>query len=322
MAQRKGYLVYYRAMSEKVIMSTASLPLISVVIPVFNRADLIMKTLSSVLNQTYQNLEVIVVDDASVDETVTILRQVKDPRVQLIELEHNSGGTRPRNEGIARSQGEFIALLDSDDEWLPEKLEKQYQFIQRCQGDKRVCMTAKINRRPEGEHARHNKPLSQYASIMEYLLLGNDFQTSTLLLDAGIAKETLFDSQLRKHQDWDFALRLQENQAQFYYYDELLTIYDDSDNVARISSDGKREKSLLWLESIKGRVPPHIWSGFYAKIIADSYLLSSGGKLKGIAIYLKLLLTGKIKLKHFCTMMSERIRKLSAIMFRKLMPGS
>lgn len=302
-------------------MNNLSTPLISVVIPTFNRADIILKTLFSVLNQTYKNIEVFVVDDASTDKTAEVMATVNDPRVHFIPLPANTGGTRPRNEGIERSAGELIALLDSDDEWLPNKLELQYQYLMTRSGNARVCMTAKINKRPEGEYVRRNKPLKTYSSIMEYLLLGNDFQTSTLLLDAEIAKIAKFDPLLRKHQDWDFALRLEENNAQFFYFDEPLTIYDDSDSIARISSDGKREKSLIWLENIKSRVPGYIYYGFYAKIIADSYLLSSNNKAKGVAIYFKLLLTGKIKPSHFFFMMNERVKKLSAIMLKKIAPS-
>ena len=69
-----------------------------------------------------------VVDDASTDNTAAVMAAVQDERVRFIQLEQNSGGTRPRNEGIERSRGEFIALLDSDDEWVPEKLEKQLAF--------------------------------------------------------------------------------------------------------------------------------------------------------------------------------------------------
>ncbi|WP_275554892.1 glycosyltransferase family 2 protein [Mixta sp. Marseille-Q2659] len=299
---------------------TESTPLISVVIPTFNRADIILKTLNSVLNQTYRHIEVFVVDDASTDNTAAVMAGVQDERVHFVQLEKNSGGTRPRNEGIERSSGEFIALLDSDDEWVPEKLQKQLDYLRQQPGKNRVCMTAKYNKRPEGLHLRRNKDLRKYPSIMEFLLLGNDFQTSTLLLDAAIAKQTQFDPQLRKHQDWDFALRLQERGASFYYLDLPLTIYDDSDSTARISSDGKRDKSLIWLESIKKRVPSYIWFGFYAKIIADSYLLSNE-KSKGIAIYLKLLLSGKIKFSHFMAMMNERFKKLATITAKRIVPG-
>ncbi|WP_075180881.1 glycosyltransferase family 2 protein [Pantoea sp. 1.19] len=299
-------------------MTASATPLVSVVIPTFNRAAVILSTLNSVLNQTWPHLEVWVVDDASTDDTAAIMATVTDPRVHFVALPANTGGTRPRNEGIARARGEYIALLDSDDSWLPEKLEKQLAFMQRQGGERRVCMTAKINLRPEGQHVRRNKPLKGYRSIMEYLLLGNDFQTSTLLLDADMAKRAGFDPGLRKHQDWDFALRLEEQGAQFLYLDEPLTYYDDADGAGRISSDGKREKSLAWLEGIKSRVPSDIWYGFYAKIIADSYLLSAGEKGKGVKIYLRLLLAGKIKPGHFCQMMGERVQKLALILFKKM----
>lgn len=298
-------------------MNKISTPLISVVIPTFNRADVILKTLLSVLNQTYRNIEVFVVDDASTDNTAEVISTVNDPRVHFITLDKNSGGTRPRNEGIIRSTGEYIALLDSDDQWLENKLEQQLNYLKSKSGNGRVCMTAKINKRPEGEYIRRNKPFQGYSTIMEYLLLGNDFQTSTLLIDAEIAKKTGFDPQLRKHQDWDFALRLEERHAQFFYFNEPLTIYDDSNSIARISSDGKHEKSLIWLDNIKNRVPSYIYYGFYAKIIADSYLLFDK-KIKGLSIYLKLLFSGKIKIKHFFLMMDERIRKLTSILFKKI----
>nr|WP_154324761.1 glycosyltransferase family 2 protein [Pantoea sp. 201603H] len=299
-------------------MKPSLLPLISIVIPTYNRADIILNTIASVTNQTYKNIEIFIIDDASTDNTKEIMAAVSDPRVHFISLEKNTGGARPRNEGIERSSGEFIALLDSDDEWLPNKLESQYQFLIKKEGCKRVCMTAKINKRSEGQYIRRNKDVSKYSSIMEFLLLGNDFQTSTLLLDTEIAKSAKFDPELRKHQDWDFALRLEENGADFYYHDEPLTIYDDSESIARISSDGKREKSLIWLEKIKLRVPDYIYFGFYAKIIADGYLLSSGEKRKGIAIYLNLLFSGKIKVSHFMTMMNERVKKLTAITIKKI----
>ncbi|MGV3345104.1 glycosyltransferase family 2 protein [Enterobacteriaceae bacterium LUAb1] len=303
-------------------MTYAAMPLVSVIIPTFNRADVILDTLNSVLTQHYHNIEIFVVDDASTDATAEVMATVGDKRVHFIQLPVNTGGARPRNEGIERAQGDFIALLDSDDKWLPEKLQKQMAFMLQKGGEHRVCMTAKINKRPEGEYIRRNKPVQRYSSVMEYLLLGNDFQTSTLLLDADIAKKAGFDSMLCKHQDWDFALRLEEQGATFLYYDEALTLYDDSDNVGRISADGRREKSLDWLERIKNRVPGHIWYGFYAKIIADSYLLSSDQKREGMKIYLNFLLTRKIKFSHFCSMMTERLRKLFLILLQKVVRKS
>lgn len=102
-------------------------PIISVIIPTYNRANLIDQAIQSVLNQTYQNFEVIIVDDGSTDYTKEVIRkfQERDKRVKYIRHEKNRGGSAARNTGIKAAKGEYIAFLDSDDEWLPEKINLQ-----------------------------------------------------------------------------------------------------------------------------------------------------------------------------------------------------
>lgn len=101
---------------------------VSVLIPTFNRAGTILRAINSVLKQSYENLECIVVDDASTDETLKLLSQVTDPRLKIYTLKENKGVSSARNFGFSKSSGEWIALLDSDDEWLPQRLEKQLEF--------------------------------------------------------------------------------------------------------------------------------------------------------------------------------------------------
>lgn len=97
--------------------------LVSVIIPTYNRAGLCKKAVDSVLRQTYSNVEVIVVDDGSIDNTCELISRI-DPRVKYIRQE-NAGVSAARNTGLKNAQGTFIALLDSDDEWLEWKLEMQ-----------------------------------------------------------------------------------------------------------------------------------------------------------------------------------------------------
>lgn len=111
-------------------------PLVSVIIPTYNRGDLIEKAVKSVLNQTYKNLEVVVVDDGSEDNTKDIMEKFRDPRVKYIRSPENRGQPHAMNIGIKRSQGDFIGLLDSDDEYLPTKIEESIKVLGR--GDKRV----------------------------------------------------------------------------------------------------------------------------------------------------------------------------------------
>ncbi|SEK46408.1 Glycosyltransferase involved in cell wall bisynthesis [Pseudobutyrivibrio ruminis] len=103
--------------------------LVSVIMPSWNTAGYIMESVESVLNQTYQNWELIIVDDASTDGTVDLLKQVDDPRVKVFVNEQNSGAAVTRNRAMREAKGDWIAFLDSDDLWSPTKLEKQLEFM-------------------------------------------------------------------------------------------------------------------------------------------------------------------------------------------------
>lgn len=106
-------------------------PLVSVITPTYNAAKFIKSTIDSVKSQTYPHWELILVDDCSADPTVDIISaELKDPRIQLIKLSENGGAAVARNTGIALAKGRYIAFLDSDDLWLPQKLEKQVRFMQ------------------------------------------------------------------------------------------------------------------------------------------------------------------------------------------------
>jgi glycosyltransferase involved in cell wall biosynthesis len=104
---------------------TPSSPQVSVVIPTYNRATVLGRAVTSVLNQTFSDLECVVVDDGSTDQTVALVEGFQDPRLRLIRLPVNRGVGHARNVGIQAASGELIAFLDSDDEWLPGKLERQ-----------------------------------------------------------------------------------------------------------------------------------------------------------------------------------------------------
>ncbi|MBF7097332.1 glycosyltransferase family 2 protein [Alkalibacter mobilis] len=108
------------------------IPKCSVVVPVYNREDFIEKTLNSVLDQTYKELELIVVDDCSTDRSYEIVKEIanRDPRVVLIKNDVNMGVADTRNIGIQKSSGKYVALLDSDDLWLDNKLEIQINHIE------------------------------------------------------------------------------------------------------------------------------------------------------------------------------------------------
>src|SRR5215468_5764628 len=100
-------------------------PRVSVVVPVFNRPIAVARAINSVLVQTCQDFEIIVVDDASTDDTAAAVASIRDSRVRSIRHDRNRGGSAARNTGIEAAGAPLVAFLDSDDEWLPSKLERQ-----------------------------------------------------------------------------------------------------------------------------------------------------------------------------------------------------
>lgn len=106
-------------------------PLVSIIMPTYNCGKFIKKTIDSVINQTYSNWELIIVDDCSKDDTEKVLKKYeKDKRINYIKLEKNSGAAVARTEAMRMAKGNYMAFLDSDDLWYPEKLEKQLKFMQ------------------------------------------------------------------------------------------------------------------------------------------------------------------------------------------------
>jgi glycosyltransferase involved in cell wall biosynthesis len=109
----------------------SSAPVVSVIIPTHNRVRLLDRAVRSVLAQTFRDLELIIIDDASSDATQAYVRELRDPRVRSISHERNRGVSAARNTGIANARGRYIAFQDSDDEWLVEKLEHQLAIMEK-----------------------------------------------------------------------------------------------------------------------------------------------------------------------------------------------
>ena len=112
---------------------------VSIIIPTYNREKSISKSIKSVLNQTYNDLEVIVVDDGSTDNTEKIIKGIKDTRIKYIKLDKNKGACYARNVGIKKATGKYIAFNDSDDIFHKTKIEKQVMYLKKCNSDLNFC---------------------------------------------------------------------------------------------------------------------------------------------------------------------------------------
>lgn len=202
------------------------LPLVSVIIPAYNADRFIGETLVSVLGQTYHNLEVLVVDDGSVDDTVNIIQQFaqEDSRIILIQQE-NSGVAVARNAGILQAKGEFIAPIDADDIWYPEKLSKQVGKMLESSAAVGVvyCWSAMIDEEGQltGGFFIGNQRGYVLPALIYRFFLGNasvPLIRRSCLEKAGLYNEELRASLAQGAEDWDICLRL----AEYYQFEAVL----------------------------------------------------------------------------------------------------
>jgi glycosyltransferase involved in cell wall biosynthesis len=133
-------------------------PAVSIVLPTYDRASLIGRSIRSVLAQTYTDFELIVVDDGSLDDTADVVARFDDPRIAYLRLEQNRGAAAARNAGIRQAAAQFLAFQDSDDEWLPEKLKIQMQSFARCDAGVGIVYSDMQRIQRNGESHYHRSP--------------------------------------------------------------------------------------------------------------------------------------------------------------------
>jgi len=180
--------------------------LVSVIIPTFNAEKFVAKTIQSVLGQTHTNWELLLVDDVSIDNTVSILQSFakQDARIKVFQLPKNSGPGVARNFAIQQAQGNYIAFLDADDLWKPEKLEKQLKFME----EENLPMTFSFYEQMDEEGVLLNKVITaplevSYSKLFYCNWIGNL---------TGIYSVDFFGkipiSSIKKRQDWILWLTL------------------------------------------------------------------------------------------------------------------
>lgn len=185
------------------------MPEVSVIIPTFNRAHLVKKAISSVLGQTYRDLEVIIVDDFSKDNTSEIISEIKDERLKYVKHAQQKGASEARNTGVAASNGTYLAFLDDDDEWFPEKLQLQMDLFQEKPETGMIYTGYFYIDAKSKKTIREFKPKKK-GFLDDQLLEKNCVGTTST---AVIKRECFiavggFDNKLRGCQDWDLWIRL------------------------------------------------------------------------------------------------------------------
>lgn len=186
-------------------------PLISVIIPNYNREWVICETVQSVLNQSYKNIEVLIIDDASTDRSVEMLAQVKDKRVRCIVQKEHRGANYCRNLGVSESQGEYLAFQDSGTIWFPEKLQKQMERLEKCPEAGLVyCLFEIADGRDTFCYPEKELELCyKEERCKEILKKRNLIGTPTILMTRECFLEIGgFDGGLLRWQDYDFVIRV------------------------------------------------------------------------------------------------------------------
>jgi glycosyltransferase involved in cell wall biosynthesis len=179
---------------------------VSVVIPTYNCANLLPQALNSVRAQNWNKLEIIVVDDGSSDETADVLSRLSGSDLRSV-WQPNKGPAAARNRGISAARGRWIAFLDADDLWLPDKLAAQFAIIN-ADRSVRFCFSNFIFSDTDGRQSEQNCGNAN-ATPLEHLLYGNALATPTVIVRRDCFAQTGgFDTELRTGEDWDMWLRL------------------------------------------------------------------------------------------------------------------
>jgi len=253
-------------------MMDAVLPLITAVIPTRERPDLVVRAVQSVLNQTYPNVEVVVVVDGPDAVTVETLEALAVRNLRVIALAENAGGSEARNIGVRAARGTWVAMLDDDDEWLPEKLAKQMAMLANVTARHRLITSRRLQRQPGHSDVVAPRRVPRAGEdISEYMFFEEEDgfrhtcgpQTSSYLATRELFLDVPFTQGLKCHQDWDWYLRAMHNSTTVAAMAEepLYIMYVEPER-SRVTQLARWEYSLSWIESRKDLFSPRAYIAF------------------------------------------------------------
>lgn len=299
-------------------------PLVSIVIPVYNRASLIRETIDSCLRQSHCPFEIILVDDCSTDDLASALLPFEeDIRVRLVRHERNQGVSAARNSGVCAARGAYVAFLDSDDAWRSDKLEKQVAHVSAQSSANIICGTL-TEVRSEGNATRmrpkRRKPtdvaLGDYLFVdkvqrslpavdwQDALMMGGCFaQTSSLLLPTALAAATPFRTELNQYEDMAFLLDLDRKGVEFLLVEEPLTLQNDDDRPGRLGARDDIERGMRFLDAVGHQLSPDARLAFEVTHLAHLY--GKARPIKMLGLVFKAFLRGAIAPKSVLGVLSR-----------------
>lgn len=249
--------------------------MISVVIPTYNRGNIIERSINSVLEQTYTNFEIIIVDDKSdvSDNTEDVINRINDKRIKFIKLSRKVYGGEARNIGVNNAKGEYIAFLDSDDEWLPNKLEIFIEAINNIKGKFLFYSSAYVKTRRMNDKIVPNMGIGIDELYINYILLNNGaIYTPTMMLQKKYALEVIWNKTLRRYQDFGYCIDFQDSGGRFYFIDKPLSVINWRRSAKiNISIHSWKNGYKFWKLYKKNN---NTWDIFFLKNIAEELLIN------------------------------------------------
>ena len=233
---------------------------ISVIIPTYNRAKTIENSIKSVLNQTYKNFEIIVVDDGSKDNTKEIIDKIKDKRIRYFKLKNNNGASNARNIGIKISTGNFISFQDSDDIFYPYKLEIQLKNIINKGSELDFCKIRVICNSSFSylvPNIKQEHSLLKGNIFNELISRGNFISNQAMLIKKNFILKYLFDPQMTRLQDYDLILRMIPKVKISYTNLVLVDLHLQNDSITRSSKKLVQSVYILLIHYLTSLLKAH-----------------------------------------------------------------
>jgi len=255
-----------------------SKPEVTAVIPTRNRHHLVARAIQSALQQSFVDMEVVVVMDGPDPDTLSVLRSIQDERVRWVELVRQSGSSTARNAGVMAARGKWIAFLDDDDEWFPQKIEKQLALASTSSYAYPIVCSRLVARGPKADaiwpRKKPRAPISEYLFCRSSLFQGEGLmQTSSLFAKRELLQNVPFQDGLRRHQDWDWLLRaLSVTGTGIEFEPQPLLIWNTDQKTETLSNTLVDNASRDWLRTNRALFTPRAYAGFLLTVVTPQVM--------------------------------------------------
>lgn len=245
-------------------------PLFSVVIPAFNRPDLLRQCLQSLLSQSFGDFEAIIVDDGSSPSLRPVVDACNDPRLRFMAQE-NAGPSAARNTGILAARGKYIAFLDSDDQFLPQKLEVCRDVLVGLDGKTWVAHATRMVRNNGLRVVRPGRARERHEDFAEYICVHRQFlPTLSVVVPSACARQVLFDPCLKSWEDPDFLIRLELAGFGHVFIPRVLGIWNDVQSGTRVTASNQLPSLRHWESKMEHRISARAMGGFRLSVLAPA----------------------------------------------------